>query len=72
MNRSRIAAVWLLAAAAGLTPAASPAQAPTLNAQLQGDISPTHDPVLIREGAVYHVFSTGLGDGPDRILSHRI
>lgn len=37
-----------------------------------GDIAPVHDPVIIREGDTYHVFSTGLGNGPDRILAHRI
>ncbi|WP_258046908.1 arabinan endo-1,5-alpha-L-arabinosidase [Sphingomonas folli] len=44
----------------------------TLNDRLEGDIAPTHDPVIIREGDTYHVFSTGLGDGPDRIIAHRV
>lgn len=39
---------------------------------LQGDIAPTHDPVIIREGDTYHVFSTGLGDGAQGVIAHRI
>ena len=33
----------------------------TLNSRLAGDLAPTHDPVIIREGDIYHVFSTGHG-----------
>ncbi|WP_380871471.1 arabinan endo-1,5-alpha-L-arabinosidase [Sphingomonas sp. DBB INV C78] len=33
----------------------------TLNSRLTGDLTPTHDPVIIREGDTYHVFSTGHG-----------
>ena len=36
-----------------------------------GDISPVHDPVLIREGERWHVFSTGLGEGPHGLIAHR-
>ena len=32
-----------------------------LNSRLAGDLTPTHDPVIIREGGIYHVFSTGHG-----------
>ena len=39
--------------------AAEPATPEPLNPQLAGDIAPTHDPVLIREGDRYYVFSTG-------------
>ncbi len=46
--------------------------AATLNDRLAGDIAPTHDPVIIREGDTYHVYSTGLGDGADRIIAHRV
>ncbi|HEX8556049.1 MAG TPA: arabinan endo-1,5-alpha-L-arabinosidase [Sphingomonas sp.] len=38
---------------------AQQAQGPTLNARLTGDLSPTHDPVIARDGDVYYVFSTG-------------
>ena len=31
---------------------------------LDGDVSPVHDPVVIKEGSTYYVFCTG--DGPDR------
>ncbi|MGN8001129.1 arabinan endo-1,5-alpha-L-arabinosidase [Sphingomonas sp. 22176] len=34
----------------------------TINAQLTGDLVPTHDPVIAREGDTYHVFSTGHGN----------
>lgn len=52
-----------------LTAALACAQAPggggdrqgTLNSRLTGDLVPTHDPVIIREGDTYHVFSTGNG-----------
>ncbi|MBJ6123708.1 arabinan endo-1,5-alpha-L-arabinosidase [Sphingomonas sp. BT553] len=67
-----------MACVVALAAAGAPAQTPvsgdaatTLNDRLQGDITPTHDPVIIREGNTYHVYSTGLGDGPDRIIAHR-
>lgn len=48
---------------AGPASAQQPAEpaAATLNSRLTGDLVPTHDPVIIREGATYHVFSTGHG-----------
>ena len=39
----------------------APAKPQPLNDRLVGDIIPTHDPVLIREGYRYYVFSTGGG-----------
>jgi arabinan endo-1,5-alpha-L-arabinosidase len=33
----------------------------SLNSRLTGDLVPTHDPVIAREGDTYHVFSTGHG-----------
>ncbi len=51
--RALLAAVAL----AGAVPA------PTLNARLAGDLAPTHDPVIIREGGTYYVFSTGQDGG---------
>jgi arabinan endo-1,5-alpha-L-arabinosidase len=41
--------------------AQSPAKPDTLNSRLTGDLTPTHDPVIIREGDTYHVFGTGNG-----------
>ena len=43
---------------------ASAQQAPPapLNARLSGDLVPTHDPVIAREGDTYRVFSTGHGE----------
>jgi arabinan endo-1,5-alpha-L-arabinosidase len=56
-------AATALAAIGGTACAQQPAQAPrdTLNSRLAGDLTPTHDPVIIREGDTYHVFSTGHG-----------
>lgn len=42
-----------------------------LNARLAGDTAPVHDPVIIREGHLYYVFSTGIGEGGQQILSSR-
>lgn len=50
------------ALAAGLALAAAGAaiaQEPPLNTRLTGDLVPTHDPVIAREGDTYYVFSTG-------------
>jgi len=72
-----IALVAALAATSASAQMPMPDKAPdkaaaTLNDRLAGDIAPTHDPVIIREGDTYHVYSTGLGDGPDRIIAHRV
>ncbi|MCI4590466.1 arabinan endo-1,5-alpha-L-arabinosidase [Sphingobium sp. BYY-5] len=52
-----------LLAFAGTAGAQQAAQQPdtTLNDRLTGDLVPTHDPVIAREGDTYHVFSTGHG-----------
>jgi arabinan endo-1,5-alpha-L-arabinosidase len=65
LNRRRALQGSLLAGIAGVLPvAASRAQTPSpLNPQLDGDISPVHDPSIIREGDTYYVFSTDLGGG---------
>ena len=55
------AALIAIASAAPAQDAAAPPSG-TLNSRLSGDLVPTHDPVIIREGNVYHVFSTGHGD----------
>ncbi len=46
-------------AAAGILRTASAAGEPTLNEQLSGYLGGLHDPVLIREKDVYHVFGSG-------------
>lgn len=63
----------LLALLLALLPAAALAQSTSsLDAQLTGDIVPVHDPVIIREGDNYHVYSTGIArEGGQRILSSR-
>lgn len=50
---------------------AGPAAAQTMNDRLSGDIAPVHDPVLIRHGGTYHVFSTGLPGDAGRLLQWR-
>lgn len=52
--------IALLAAPACAQPPASQPR-DTLNSRLTGDLTPTHDPVIIRQGDIYHVFSTGHG-----------
>ncbi|WP_370655236.1 arabinan endo-1,5-alpha-L-arabinosidase [Sphingomonas aurea] len=56
---------------AALLLAAAPAAAQRAAVVPAGDISPVHDPVIIREGGTYHVFSTGLGKGPQGIIAAR-
>ncbi|MGC6399027.1 arabinan endo-1,5-alpha-L-arabinosidase [Sphingomonas sp. FW199] len=36
-----------------------------------GDVSPVHDPVIIREGAWYYVYSTGIGSAGQGLISAR-
>ncbi|GGB41098.1 extracellular endo-alpha-(1-_5)-L-arabinanase 1 [Sphingomonas metalli] len=50
---------------------AARAQAPVSVPAMQGDITPVHDPVITRERGLWHVFSTGLGDGPQGLIAHR-
>lgn len=56
----------LMLAAGVLVPGAAAAQQPVapapLNTRLTGDLVPTHDPVIARDGDRYYVFSTGHGD----------
>ena len=58
----------LLAALCLLAPAGASPQ--TLNAQLSGDLAPTHDPAIIRAGDTYYVYNTighyiGIKTSPD-------
>lgn len=39
---------------------------------VEGDIRPVHDPVLIRDGGIWHVFSTGIGKDGQGLLSERV
>lgn len=70
-NRFCAALAALLAVAS--LPATAVAQAtPAFNDRLSGDITPVHDPVIIREGGAYHLFSTGIGEGAQGIVSARV
>jgi arabinan endo-1,5-alpha-L-arabinosidase len=52
----------------GIIPAVVQAAAPTLNDQLTGDLTPVHDPCIIKEKGIYHLFSTSqVGEAPGLI-----
>ncbi|HWK35152.1 arabinan endo-1,5-alpha-L-arabinosidase [Sphingomonas sp.] len=54
-------------------PAIATPQVPVaINDRLGGDLAPVHDPVVIREGDIYHLFSTGIGEGDQRFISARV
>ncbi|WP_293881052.1 arabinan endo-1,5-alpha-L-arabinosidase [Sphingomonas sp.] len=59
----------LVCASSALTPATAQ-QTPTLNSRLSGDLVPTHDPVIAREGDTYYVFGTGMSARSSRDLVH--
>ena len=63
----RIIAIAALACATGGN-AAAPGR--TLNDRLTGDLAPTHDPVIAREGDTYYVFGTGLSSRTSKDLAH--
>jgi arabinan endo-1,5-alpha-L-arabinosidase len=62
-----------LAAAALLGLAAAPAPIPAspINAAMTGDLVPTHDPVIIKEGETYYVYGTGMDKGSGRYITAR-
>lgn len=68
----------IIVASLALAPTVVAAQAPaskaiggSLDERPSGDIRPVHDPVIIREGNRYYVFSTGIGKGAQGIVSAR-
>lgn len=63
-------AIALAFAPTGASAQTAPAES-SLNARLSGDLTPVHDPVIIREGDTYHVFSTGFGPGSQGIIASR-
>lgn len=53
--------IMAAAALAVAAPAiAGPADTGPINSVITGDLVPTHDPVLVREGKTYYVFGTGM------------
>ena len=57
--------------AAGLLACAGGAGAQgTLNSRLSGDLVPTHDPVIARDGDTYYVFGTGMSVRTSKDLVH--
>lgn len=67
----RALAALLLALLPVAAAAQAPAPAPATEDWPRGDVVPVHDPVLIREGDTWHVFSTGLGEGAHGLIAHR-
>lgn len=67
--RTLLLAASALLGAVATVPAV--AQSPTLNSQLTGDLVPTHDPVITREGDTYYVFGTGVPGEAGRYLLSR-
>jgi arabinan endo-1,5-alpha-L-arabinosidase len=63
----------LLAAVALLGLAAAPISVPPtpINAAMTGDLVPTHDPVMIKEGDTFYVYGTGLDKGSGRYVTAR-
>ncbi len=43
----------------------------SLNDRLAGDVSPVHDPCIIKQGDTYHLFSTGQAQDPTGLLPWR-
>jgi arabinan endo-1,5-alpha-L-arabinosidase len=62
-----------LAAAALLGLAAAPAPMPPspINAAMTGDLVPTHDPVMIKEGDTFYVYGTGMDKASGRYITTR-
>lgn len=58
----------IMTATLALSAAATTAQ----QAAPVGDVRPVHDPVLIREGDVWHVFSTGIGTKGQGLIASRV
>lgn len=55
-------------AALALAPRLRAARPAPINERLTGNLAPVHDPCIIREGGVYHLFTTGqLGETPGPI-----
>jgi arabinan endo-1,5-alpha-L-arabinosidase len=63
--------IALTGASAQIPPAPAANVEASLNERLSGDIVPVHDPVIIREGDTYYVFSTGIGQVGQGIVSSR-
>ena len=73
MTRRRWAMAMMLALAAGGGGVAGAQQQRPAPADRGGnDISPVHDPVLMREKGVYHLFSTGIGPAGQGVVSERV
>jgi arabinan endo-1,5-alpha-L-arabinosidase len=66
----RLARLALSIAAAALIGAAAPSD-PSINAAMTGDLVPTHDPVMIKEGDTYFVYGTGRDKESGRYITVR-
>ena len=63
----------LAAAAALLGMGAAPAEVPpsSINSQMTGDLVPTHDPVMIKQGDTFYVYATGTDKPTGRLIPVR-
>ncbi len=52
-------------------PAATLAAGPSLNDRMTGDLSPVHDPCIIKQGATYHLFCTSQANQPPGLIHWR-
>ena len=52
-------------------PARADERPATLNDRLAGDLSPVHDPCIIKQGDTYHLFCTGQANDPTGLLPWR-
>jgi arabinan endo-1,5-alpha-L-arabinosidase len=69
----RLTELALAAGAALFGMGAASAQMPpsSINAQMTGDLAPTHDPVMIKEGDTFYVYSTGADRATGRLIRAR-
>jgi arabinan endo-1,5-alpha-L-arabinosidase len=71
LNRRQTLKVALATLAGGMAASGLPAQVASLKDRLTGDVSPAHDPCMIRDKAgLFHVFTTSHMGGDNKGLIH--
>jgi arabinan endo-1,5-alpha-L-arabinosidase len=69
LTRREVLALATAATAAQLLPREGAAQ--SMNERLTGDLSPVHDPCVIKQGKTFHLFCTGQAKDPTGLLPWR-